>query len=150
MSGAILPLPQYAFMAWCSVKAQYCSLGCVTFESLCNLWVASPPLAHKRRLLFPRECNRIVSNTVLCAFSLCAHGLEVPYVPVKRMSRDNSVGIALGCGLDDRRSRVRFPAEAGDFSLHHRIQNGSGPHPASYLSGNRGSFPEDKAAGAWS
>jgi hypothetical protein len=22
MSGAILPLPQYAFMAWCSVKAQ--------------------------------------------------------------------------------------------------------------------------------
>jgi hypothetical protein len=22
MSGAILPVPQYAFMAWCSVKAQ--------------------------------------------------------------------------------------------------------------------------------
>jgi hypothetical protein len=22
MSGAILPFPQYAFMAWCSVKAQ--------------------------------------------------------------------------------------------------------------------------------
>jgi hypothetical protein len=22
MSGAIVPLPQYAFMAWCSVKAQ--------------------------------------------------------------------------------------------------------------------------------
>jgi hypothetical protein len=29
-------------------------------------------------------------------------------------------------------SRVRFPAEAGNFSIHHRIQNGSGAHPASY------------------
>jgi hypothetical protein len=47
------------------------------------------------------------------------------------MSRDSSVGIALGYGLDDRGSRVRFPAGAGNFSLHHRIQNGSGAHPAS-------------------
>jgi hypothetical protein len=52
-----------------------------------------------------------------------------------RGSRDSSVGIALGYGLDDRGSRVRFPAEAGNFSLHHRIQNGSGAHPASYLMG---------------
>jgi hypothetical protein len=36
-------------------------------------------------------------------------------------SRDSSVGIALGYGLDDRGSRVRFPAEAGNFSLHHRV-----------------------------
>jgi hypothetical protein len=28
-------------------------------------------------------------------------------------------GIALGYGLDDRGSRVRFPAGAGNFSLHH-------------------------------
>jgi hypothetical protein len=27
---------------------------------------------------------------------------------------------------------VRFPAGAGNFSLHHRVQNGSGAHPASY------------------
>jgi hypothetical protein len=40
--------------------------------------------------------------------------------------RDSSVGIALGYGLDDRGSRVRFPAEAGNFSSHHRVQNGSG------------------------
>jgi hypothetical protein len=46
-------------------------------------------------------------------------------------SRDSPVGIALGYGLDDRGSRVRFPARAGNFSLHHRIQNGSGAHPAS-------------------
>jgi hypothetical protein len=46
-------------------------------------------------------------------------------------SRDGSVGIALGYGLDDRGSRVRFPTGAGNFSLHHRVQNGSGAHPAS-------------------
>jgi hypothetical protein len=55
--------------------------------------------------------------------------------------------IALGYGLDDRGSRVRFPAGAGNFSLHHRFQNGSGVHPASYPMGIRGSFPGGKAAG---
>jgi hypothetical protein len=57
-------------------------------------------------------------------------------------------GIALGYGLDDLGSRVRFPAGAGNFSLHRRVQNGSGAHPASYPMGTRGSFPEGKAAGA--
>jgi hypothetical protein len=56
-------------------------------------------------------------------------------------SRDSSVGIALGHGLDDRCSRVRFPTGAGNFSLHHRVQNGSGAHPASCPMGTRGSFP---------
>jgi hypothetical protein len=63
-------------------------------------------------------------------------------------SRNSSVGIALGYGLDDRSSRVRFPAEAGNFSLHHSVQNGSGAHPASYPMGIRGSFPGGKATGA--
>jgi hypothetical protein len=36
-------------------------------------------------------------------------------------SRDSSVGIALGYGLDDLGSRVRFPEKAGNFSLHHRV-----------------------------
>jgi hypothetical protein len=44
-------------------------------------------------------------------------------------SRDSSVGIALGYGLDDQGPRVRFQAWAGNFSLHHRVQNGSGAHP---------------------
>jgi hypothetical protein len=47
----------------------------------------------------------------------------------------------------DRGSRVQLPAGAGNFSLHHRVQNGSGAHPASYPMGTRGSFPGDKAAG---
>jgi hypothetical protein len=41
-------------------------------------------------------------------------------------SRGSSVGIALGYGLDDRGSRVRFPVGAGNSYLHHRVQNGSG------------------------
>jgi hypothetical protein len=68
----------------------------------------------------------------------------------KVTSRDSSVGIALGYGLDDRGSRVRFPAGAGNFSLHHRVHNGSGAHPASYPMGTRRYFLRGKAAGAWS
>jgi hypothetical protein len=63
-------------------------------------------------------------------------------------SHDSLVGIALGYGLDDRGSRVRFLARAGHFSLHHRIQNGSEAHPVSFPVGIRGSFPGGKAAGA--
>jgi hypothetical protein len=55
-------------------------------------------------------------------------------------SRDSSVGIALSYGLNDRSSRVRLPAGAGNFSLHHRVQNGSEAHSASYPMRNRGSF----------
>jgi hypothetical protein len=62
-------------------------------------------------------------------------------------SRDSSVGIVLGYGLDDLGSSVRFPAGAGNFSLHHRVQKGSGAHPASYSMGTRGSFSGSKAAG---
>jgi hypothetical protein len=65
------------------------------------------------------------------------------------MGRDSSVGIALGYGLDSLGSRVRFPAGAGNSSLH-RVQNGSGVHPASNPVGTRGSFPGGKAVGAWS
>jgi len=32
----------------------------------------------------------------------------------------------------DRGSRVRLPAGAGNFSLHHHVHNGSVAHPASY------------------
>jgi hypothetical protein len=60
---------------------------------------------------------------------------------MKVESRDSSVGIALGYGLDDRGSRVRFSEGAGNFSLHHSVQNASGAHPASYPMGTRGSFP---------
>jgi hypothetical protein len=43
---------------------------------------------------------------------------------------------------------VQVPAEAENFSFHHRVQTGSGTRPASYPMGTRGSFPGAKAAGA--
>jgi hypothetical protein len=61
---------------------------------------------------------------------------------------DSSVGIVLGYGLDGWGSRVRFPVETGNFSLHHRVQNGSGAHPASYSMDTRAFSPGVKAAGA--
>jgi hypothetical protein len=62
-------------------------------------------------------------------------------------SCDSSVGIVLGYRLDNRGSRVRFPVGAGNFSLHHCVQNGSAAHPASYPMGTRGSFPGVKQQG---
>jgi hypothetical protein len=70
------------------------------------------------------------------------------YMGFMMLGRWISVGIALAYGLDERGSRVRFPAGAGNFSLHHRVQNGSEAHPASYPMGTRGSFPGGKAVGA--
>jgi hypothetical protein len=64
-----------------------------------------------------------------------------------KKSHDSSVGIALGYGLEDRGSRVQFCAGAGNFSLHHRVQNGSGAHPASNPMGTKGSFPGVKRPG---
>jgi hypothetical protein len=45
-------------------------------------------------------------------------------------------------------SRVRLPAGAGNFSLRHCVQTGSGAHSASYPVATKGSFPGGKAAGA--
>jgi hypothetical protein len=59
-------------------------------------------------------------------------------------SYDRSVGIALGYGLDDWGPRFQFPVGAGNFSLHHCVQNDSGAHPASYPMGKRDSFPGGK------
>jgi hypothetical protein len=66
---------------------------------------------------------------------------------VLRKSCDSSVGIATGYGLDDQGSRVRFLSGAAKSSLHQRVQNGSGVHPASYPVGTTGSFPGGKTAG---
>jgi hypothetical protein len=62
--------------------------------------------------------------------------------------REELLNTTLSYGLDDRGSRVRFPTEAGNFSLHHRVQTCSGAHPASYPMGTGGSYTGDKVAGA--
>jgi hypothetical protein len=48
-------------------------------------------------------------------------------------------GITLGYGLDDRWFESR--QGLGNFSLHHRVQTGSGAHPTSYPVGTKDSFP---------
>jgi len=53
-------------------------------------------------------------------------------------------------GVDDRMMGVRLPEGAGNFSLRHRVQTGSGAHPFSCPISTRGSSPWGKAAGAWS
>jgi hypothetical protein len=82
-----------------------------------------------------------VSVTTNSAFQYC----YISMIPNK--SRDSSVGIALRYGLDDRGSRVRFPAWTGNFSLHFRVQNGFGAYPASYPRGTRVSFRGAKRPG---
>jgi hypothetical protein len=79
---------------------------------------------------------------------LLATTTHVFVICVSLISNDNLLaGTALGYGLDDRGSRVRFLAGTGTFSLHHRIQNNSGAHPASYTMVTRGSFPGVKRPG---
>jgi hypothetical protein len=55
-----------------------------------------------------------------------------------------------GAGLRAGGSRFRVSAGVEYFSLSHRVQTGSGAHPASYPMGIRVSFPGGKASGAWS
>jgi hypothetical protein len=56
-------------------------------------------------------------------------------------NRDSSVGIALGYGLDDRSSRVRFPAGVGNFSLHNRVQKRLWGPPGLLSNGYQEFFP---------
>jgi hypothetical protein len=55
--------------------------------------------------------------------------------------RDSSVDIALGYGLDYRGSRFRFLSGAGNNFIHHRVQNGSDAHTASYTMDIRDFLP---------
>jgi hypothetical protein len=119
MRGAIPPLPQHVFMEWLLIKHR----DNFTFYLYKARWV--------------RWAEHVA----------CTGEMRSAYKVSK--SRGSSVGIALGYGVDDWGSRVRFPAGAGNFSLHHRVQNGSGtPPPASYPMGAGGSFLGGKAAGA--
>jgi hypothetical protein len=54
--------------------------------------------------------------------------VDVSALPVSlRKSRDSLVGIALGSGLDDWGSRVRFPVEAGNFLFTAASRTALGP-----------------------
>jgi hypothetical protein len=61
----------------------------------------------------------------------CSFPSEATWLKKLHVLIDSLIGI----GLDDRGSRVQFSAGAENFSLHHRVQRGSGAHPASYPMG---------------
>jgi hypothetical protein len=82
-------------------------------------------------IISPHLCLRIPNSLYISVLQLKL------WMYFSYKSRDSSVGIA----LDDRGSRVRFPAGVGNFSLHHRVQNDSGAHPASHYSGYQWLFP---------
>jgi hypothetical protein len=64
-----------------------------------------------------------------------------------QVSRCSAVGIATGCGLDDRGSEFESRGSK-KFSLLHIVQIGSEVHPTSYPMGTGVSFLGDKAVGA--
>jgi hypothetical protein len=102
---------------------------------------------HKRKKPLALQTKFCVEKLVLMARTKISQLLYRP------KSLDGSVSIATDYGLDDQMMGVRIPGggggKAGNFSRH-RVQTGSGAHPASYPMGTAGSFPAGKAAGAWS
>jgi hypothetical protein len=99
---------------------------------------------------FPLNKTMILLVIAAACWPSFPQDVEFSVYTIKHKSRDNSVGIELGYGLNDQGSRIRFPVRAGNFSLHHRVQNGSRAHPVSYPMGTKGSFRGVKATGAWS
>jgi hypothetical protein len=91
----------------------------------------------RKLIMFQRKCSILIFSEHLPVLRCISR---------RGKSCDRSVSIVLGYGLDNQGSRVRFLAGAGNFSLHHHVQNGFGGHPASYPMGTRGSFPGGKVA----
>jgi hypothetical protein len=91
---------------------------------------------HNLFLLFLKKYGSVLPNKKL----------KTCIVFKKPHNEPNNSGIAPGLRVG--RSGVEVPAGAGNFSPHHRIQTGSGAHPASYVMDSGSSFPGGKAAGA--
>jgi hypothetical protein len=66
------------------------------------------------------------SSAALRPFIHLSSKYPLQYAVLKK-SRDSSIGIALGYGLDDRGSRVRFPAGAGNFLFTTASRTALGP-----------------------
>jgi hypothetical protein len=132
MSGAIHPLPQYAFMAWCLIKHR-------------DNFTSPLPFIHSYAASQSSGgfmcCDKIQNIVAVLLSKHNYRGWRRAAVIKCNKSCDSSVGIALGCGLDDWGSRVRFPAGARNFSLHHCVQNGSGGSPSLLSNDFRGLFP---------
>jgi hypothetical protein len=65
-------------------------------------------------------------------------------------NRDSSVGITTRLRTGRSGFYGSIPGGGWEFSLHHRVQNGSGAHSSSCPLSAKVSFPRNKAAEAWS
>jgi hypothetical protein len=105
-----------------------------------------------RRHLFSKKQYLTQRKKPPCTRANTEHATELIvliWVQVYNGSRDNSVGIATGYGLDDRGVGFRVPVGARIFSSNCRPHRFWGP-PSLLSNGNRGLFPGRKAAEAWS
>jgi hypothetical protein len=119
--------------------------GLATWSKNCK-WYSSVPRVHFYRYFLSQSSDFCRHNPLFC-FSTSVLSLFL----ISLTTQSGKFWIyprTQGYELDDRGSRFRFTAGAGNFSLYHRVQNGSGAHPASYPMGTRGSFLGGKAAGA--
>jgi hypothetical protein len=95
-----------------------------------------------------RESNRILKLATAVSFqSFPVHHKQICHSQ-RAVKITQFIQIVLGYGLEDRGSRIRFPAGAGNYALHHRVQNGSGSHPTSHPMGTGGSFSGVKRPGS--
>jgi hypothetical protein len=64
--------------------------------------------------------------------------IQLRLLQFKSRSRDSSVGIATGYGLDDQGEQEFESRYSKKFLLLHIVQTGSGVHPTSYKMGTGG------------
>jgi hypothetical protein len=81
----------------------------------------------------------------LDAYVLCEHLLNILCVSLYHINIHTAQWYSTG--LRAGWSGVRVPTGDGNLSIHHRVQTGSGAHPASYPMVTGSSFPGGKAAG---
>jgi len=136
-----------AFWEWLVYSRKKIAIRCLRF----SLWwrLMSWPSGLWRHVVLWRDIN-VSEGHAACIFSL-GWNVGIFHTTTRCHSEPGQLSqyIANDYGLDSRMIGVRFPAGAGNFSRH-RVQTGSGAHPASYPRGSGGFFPGSKAAGAWS
>jgi hypothetical protein len=113
---------------WPPVKNN-CSLLYQTFNKIQSAWS-----------LTSRFINYFMLTNDLRELHTCVSKSRVT-VRSGPTQTNNCFGIIYSSELRAGWSGVRVTTGPGNFSLHHRVQTGSGAHAASYPMGTRGSFP---------
>jgi hypothetical protein len=126
------------------VEHIFCPYYCGHITILMCIWTSSL----KQQILLVKCCNTLQSDVISCHYTLLfiflqricrclssfPRGARSFFDPFPQDFITRKFKWSLGYGLDDRGSRVWFPAA----------------HPASYSMSTRDYFPGGKAAGAWS